>query len=147
MLRRRQYQVRKVSIESPLKPIGRHGSSEEDHKREYEENVAYARAAMLDCIQRGEAPFASHLLYTQVLDDAEADERKTGMRAGMHIGDAMDARVVYIDLGVSVGMRAAITRAESRGQHVEMRELGKRWHFTWPRAAVESKWATTGRRS
>jgi len=107
--------VRKVSIESPLKPIGRHGSSEEDHKREYEENVAYARAAMLDCIQRGEAPFASHLLYTQVLDDAEADERKTGMRAGMHIGDAMDARVVYIDLGVSVGMRAAITRAINPG--------------------------------
>ena len=30
-------------------------------------NVEYARAAVADCLRRGEAPFASHLLYT--LDD------------------------------------------------------------------------------
>lgn len=28
-------------------------------------NVAYARAAIRDCLMRGEAPYASHLLYTQ----------------------------------------------------------------------------------
>ena len=29
-----------------------------------EENVAYARAAVRDSLLRGEAPIASHLLYT-----------------------------------------------------------------------------------
>ena len=35
-------------------------------------NTAYARAALRDSLLRGEAPIASHLLYTQdgVLDDA-----------------------------------------------------------------------------
>ncbi|WP_456298617.1 DUF7768 domain-containing protein [Brevibacterium antiquum] len=28
-------------------------------------NLAYARAAMHDSLMRGEAPFASHMLYTQ----------------------------------------------------------------------------------
>jgi hypothetical protein len=28
-------------------------------------NLHYARAAMRDCLHLGEAPFASHLLYTQ----------------------------------------------------------------------------------
>jgi hypothetical protein len=32
-------------------------------------NIRYAQLCVLDCLQRGEAPFASHLLYTQVLDD------------------------------------------------------------------------------
>ena len=32
-------------------------------------NVAYALLAMRDSLGRGEAPFASHLLYTQMLDD------------------------------------------------------------------------------
>ncbi len=32
---------------------------------EVERNVKYARACLRDCLLRGEAPFASHLLYTQ----------------------------------------------------------------------------------
>ena len=34
-------------------------------------NLRYARAAMRDCLLRGESPYASHLLYTQpgVLND------------------------------------------------------------------------------
>ena len=42
-------------------------------------NVAYALLAMRDSLGRGEAPFASHLLYTQMLDDqnphAEPDRK------------------------------------------------------------------------
>jgi hypothetical protein len=43
-------------------------------------NLEYARAAMADCLARGEAPFASHALYTQigVLDDTKPEERKLG---------------------------------------------------------------------
>ncbi len=54
--------MRRVIIESPF--AASNGYS-------VEENLAYLRAAMRDCLKRGEAPFASHGLYTQpgVLDD------------------------------------------------------------------------------
>ena len=42
-------------------------------------SVGDARRAMLDCLKRGEAPFASHLLYTQALDDSDAAHRKLGI--------------------------------------------------------------------
>jgi len=47
-------------------------------------NLAYLRACMRDCLQRGEAPFASHALYTQagVLRDDVAAEREQGIHAG-----------------------------------------------------------------
>lgn len=44
-------------------------------------NRMYARRAMLDCLRHGEAPFASHLLYTQVLDDTIPEDRELGMSA------------------------------------------------------------------
>lgn len=50
-----------------------------------ESNVEYARAAMHDCLTRGEAPYASHLLYTQpgVLRDEVPEERRLGIEAGI----------------------------------------------------------------
>lgn len=44
-----------------------------------EENIKYARAAVRDCLMRGEAPIASHLLYTQegILNDDIPEERNT----------------------------------------------------------------------
>lgn len=94
-------------------------------KEELEENLEYARAALCDCFVLGEAPFASHLLYTQegVLDDVDANQRALGMRAGFAWGDKADATVVYIDRGISKGMRAGITRAERAGRPVEYRTL------------------------
>ena len=43
--------------------------------------MAYARACVADCLRRGEAPIASHLLYTQpgVLDDDVPEERAQGI--------------------------------------------------------------------
>jgi len=51
-------------------------------------NRRYARACLHDCLRRGEAPFASHLLYTQpgVLRDGVALEREQGIRAGLAWG-------------------------------------------------------------
>lgn len=49
-------------------------------------NIAYAQAAILDCLHRGEAPFASHLFYTDVLDDNNPKEREMGIEAGLSIG-------------------------------------------------------------
>ncbi len=90
-----------------------------------EMNVHYARLCMRDCLLRGEAPYASHLLYTQpeVLDDDHPDERALGIDAGLLWGEKADKTVVYTDLGISKGMKYGIERAEKAGRPVEMRTL------------------------
>jgi hypothetical protein len=102
-----------------------------------EENIRYARACMKDCLMRGEAPYASHLLYTQegVLDDENPDERRLGMEAGFAWArcfedneggskpNRMPKRVIYTDLGISGGMQEAISLAYDMGQEVEYRAL------------------------
>lgn len=86
-------------------------------------NEAYARDAMLDCLQRGEAPFASHLLYTQVLDDRSPSERAVGIEAGFAFRRVADKTVVYGDLGISRGMELGIADAIRCGCVVEYRSL------------------------
>lgn len=90
-----------------------------------ERNVAYARAAMADCLKRGEAPIASHLLYTQpgVLDDAVPQERKIGIDAGLAWGRAADGVVFYVDLGWSRGMVEARQRHAREYRPREYRRL------------------------
>ncbi len=102
--------MRRVIIESPF-------------AGDIERNTQYARAAMHDCLMRGEAPFASHLLYTQpgVLDDDKPVERKHGIDAGLAWGDVADAVVVYIDHGISPGMRHGISCHELTGRTIEYR--------------------------
>jgi len=94
-----------------------------------ERNKRYARAAMRDCLMRGEAPLASHLLYTQdgVLDDNDTVERALGIEAGLAWGAYADATVVYTDLGLSRGMELGIARAKAQGRAVEYRVLGGEW--------------------
>jgi hypothetical protein len=48
-------------------------------------NISYARAAVRDSVLRGEAPMASHLLFSQagVLYDDIAEEREMGIEAGL----------------------------------------------------------------
>ena len=42
----------------------------------------YVHACIRDSLLRGEAPIASHVLYTQALDDTVPEERAAGMSAG-----------------------------------------------------------------
>lgn len=90
-----------------------------------ERNIEYGRTALADCFQRGEAPYASHLLYTQegVLDDDVPEERELGMEAGFKWGEEADKRVVYTDFGITPGMQEGIDRAEELDQEVEYRNL------------------------
>lgn len=78
-----------------------------------ERNVAYARACLRDSVLRGEAPIASHLLFTQpsVLDDNAPDERTLGIDAGHAWIMVCDYVVIYCGLGISKGMRLGIERA------------------------------------
>lgn len=88
-------------------------------------HVEYARACLADCLHRGEAPMASHLLYTQpgVLDDDKPAERAQGIKAGLAWGQAADAAVFYMDFGMSPGMQAAAFHHQQMGTLVEYRNL------------------------
>ncbi len=98
---------------------------ESPYAGDVERNLRYARACMLDCFRRGEAAFASHLLYTQegVLDDTIPEQRKLGMEAGMLWSERAAKSVVYTDLGMSSGMKFGIERATAAGRPVEYRTL------------------------
>ena len=89
-------------------------------------NVTYARACVRDSVLRGEAPIASHLLFTQdgILDDDKPEERKIGIEAGLAWLGSTDAMVVYTDRGISNGMKAAIAEAERLHVPIEYRRLG-----------------------
>lgn len=88
-------------------------------------NIEYAQAAFRDSLSRGEAPIASHLLYTQpgVLNDDIPHERKWGIDAGLSWVVASDATVVYTDRGISRGMEYGIAAAKAAGKTVEFRSL------------------------
>lgn len=98
---------------------------ESPYAGDIERNVEYARACMADCFARGEAPYASHLLYTQpgVLRDEVPEERELGIEAGLLWGAKASKSVVYTDLGMSRGMVGGVERAERDGRPVEYRTL------------------------
>lgn len=110
---------RRVTIESPYR-----GENDIETQR----NVRYLREIMRQCLLHGEAPYASHALYTLpgVLDDKKKTERNLGITAGLEWGEAADKVVVYTDLGVSEGMKMGIERAKENGKIVERRRL-KHW--------------------
>jgi hypothetical protein len=86
-------------------------------------NVEYARRAMRDSLSRGEAPIASHLLYTQpgILRDEDPRERQWGIDAGLIWGDLAVKTVIYVDRGISTGMRFAINYARCNGRVIVYR--------------------------
>src|SRR4051812_24439358 len=101
--------MRLVILESPFAAVTEYT---------FGRNLAYARRCVRDCLLREDAPFASHLLYTQdgVLDDANKDERALGIEAGLLWGQHANATLVYVDLGVSPGMHLGIERAVQAGR-------------------------------
>lgn len=93
-------------------------------------NRRYARLCLRDSCMRGEAPLASHLLYTQALDDTDPHERLMGIEAGLAWGALANATAVYTDRGISRGMQLGIDRALNEGRAVEMRTLPRKY-FRW----------------
>ncbi len=98
---------------------------ESPYAGDIEANVQYARRCVRDALSRGEAPFASHLLYTQpgILDDSVLQERQWGIEAGLAWVRVAEATVVYADHGVTGGMLQGIKAAKSAGRFVEYRYL------------------------
>lgn len=90
-----------------------------------EENIKYARLCVHDALKRGEAPIASHLLYTQptILDDNDVVERQWGIDAGLAWKKVAQASCVYTDRGISRGMEYGIAAAKEAGLEIEYRSL------------------------
>jgi hypothetical protein len=72
-------------------------------------HIGYARRAMAHSLSLGEAPIASHLLYTQpgILDDEDPEQRKLGIACGLAWAQHAEVAAFYLDHGWSSGMRAA----------------------------------------
>ncbi len=111
--------MKRVVIESPF------GGTDEEVRR----NIKYARACITDSLKRNEAPYASHLFFTQpgILDDNLPEERMLGINAGLEITKDFDMTAVYCDLGKSKGMLYGIEMAKSLGRKIEERYLGEDW--------------------
>lgn len=107
----------RVNIESPLSAAT---------PQELAENVAYARACLLDSLRRGEAPFAMHLLYPQVLDDKKPNEREQGIDAGCAFILVCQLEAVYFDRGISGGMKKGMGVAKHHNRIIEFRSLQDR---------------------
>lgn len=104
--------MRLVIIESP-------------YAGDVERNTEYARRCVRDSLSRGEAPIASHLLYTQpgILDDNIPLERQWGIDAGLDWRRVAEASIVYEDYGISNGMQYGIDAATEAGLTIERRRI------------------------
>lgn len=64
----------------------------------------YAKACMKYAIDHGATPLASHLLYTQVLDDRKPEERAKGKQLGWKWLRHVHEIWVFVDYGMTEGM-------------------------------------------
>lgn len=88
-------------------------------------NVKYGRQCVRDSIDRGESPFASHLLFTQkgILDDSVASERALGISAADGWLESADHVAIYLDLGLTVGMVIGLKKAFTLGKPIHLRYI------------------------
>lgn len=106
----------------------------------FRRNVRYAQLCMLDSLKRGEAPYASHLLYPQVFDDLDEDQRRVGLTAGHEWLKMAELVAFYIDLGMSRGMAMAESVAFRYGKPTAHRRLvGPRGCLFTTQAALDEE--------
>jgi hypothetical protein len=79
-----------------------------------QKNTEFAKRACRHVMNEGHAFFAPHLLYPQLLNDANPHERQTGLDMGIAVLSRCDELWCYGDR-VSPGMRAEIEEAGRLG--------------------------------
>ena len=75
-----------------------------------EQNTEYARRACRHVMNEGHAFFAPHLLYPQLLDDSNPQERQLGLNMGLAMLPRCDELWCYGDR-ISYGMHLEIEEA------------------------------------
>jgi hypothetical protein len=88
-----------------------------------EGNRKYAVKACADCFRRGETPFASHLLYPQILNELAPGAREQGITAGYEFWEIAHKIVFYVDHGWSSGMIRAKEKVEMQVFPFEERKI------------------------
>jgi len=106
--------MRRVIIESPFKATA---------ERSIEQHREYLKHCISDCVKRGENPYASHLVLTDILDDDNPLERGLGIKCGWEWAEFADAIAAYVDLGCSQGMIDSIKHYQSIGKIIERRTI------------------------
>lgn len=91
--------------------------------KEITRNVYYAMLAVRDSLGKGEAPYASHLFFTQLLDDSLENERILGIDAGLAVTANAKSTIIYADLGISTGMQYGMEVAERLNRKIIKRYL------------------------
>lgn len=82
------------------------------------DNTVLAKRLCRALIDSYIAPFAPHLLYPQILEEAIAGERELGIQCGTAFISACHEVWVYDRLGISDGMQREIEHARSIGKTV-----------------------------
>ena len=108
--------MKRVYVASPFR-----GATTEETRQ----NIVYARLCILDSLERGEAPYLSHLLYTQVWSE---DSREAGLLAGEAWRHVAGVVALYTDLGMTPGMQRARNWAERRMESVVLEERRVHWY-------------------
>jgi len=98
---------------------------ESPYAGDIERNINYARQCVKHSLSLGEAPIASHLLYTQqgILDDTIPEERLQGINSGLKWKEVADLQVFYIDYGISKGMQYGMDYAKEHNIPFETRTI------------------------
>lgn len=98
---------------------------ESPYAGDIDRNIKYARECVRHSLSLGEAPIASHLLYTQegILNDGIQEERMWGIHAGLAWKEVADKQVFYIDYGMSSGMEYGLAYAKDHNIPFEMRKI------------------------
>ena len=84
---------------------------------------AYLLRAIKDSLLRGEAPFASHLMYPDVLREEDMGESARGILTGFAWYKVVERCAVYEDYGISSGMELGINEALRRNVDISFRRL------------------------
>lgn len=87
-----------------------------------ENNVLYVKDLIHKLAHEGYAPSASHILYTQCLDDTIEKDRNLGINKGLDYAHNKDS-IIGIDRGISGGMKYGIKRAENEGRSYRFETL------------------------
>lgn len=88
-----------------------------------EESVIYARRALKDSLDRGEAPFSSYLLYAQENDFLKEIGNKSMLN---QVWTPVSIKtVVYMDYGLSDSMKENLKKAHKAGIPYEERYIGR----------------------
>jgi len=102
-----------IMVESSFSEFSGNGSTYKKFLRVYRK----------DCLNRTEIPFASRVLFPQVLNDNSREEQESGMIRRFMLRILATKTVVYCNLGITEDMEKEIKKAERLGRQTEYRYL------------------------